>query len=200
MRGGLTRGGSVALLGACCAFALPLAGCGSGGASNSSASEEAAPPATTQTLSAAEQARAEARRDRLERLKLERTFAPNPWREPGNGPPHPHGRITHVSIRDVKRGRGPALRGDETVYVNYVMTFWKSGKVFNHAWGPLRFEYFSLPQDASDIHRAIVGMRPGGRRVILLPAAVSQAHLPNGGGGYVDSRVDLVLRKILPSG
>jgi len=191
------RRGCFAMLATCCAVAAAAStGCGSGGASSSSVAAEPATPTTTRTLSAAEQARA----DRRRQLALERTFAPNPYREPGDARPHPHGRITRLAVREIKRGRGPAVHGKEVVYVNYVMTFWKSGKKFNEAWGPLRAEYRPLAEDPSGIPRAMIGMRPGGRRVILLPARISQAHEPNGGAGYVDARVDLVLRKIVRSG
>lgn len=196
MRGGLTHRGSVAAL-VCCV--LPLsAGCGSGGATSSSVAVPATTPTVTRAPSPAAQARAAARAERRERIRLERTFAPNPYPEPPASRPHPRGRVDRLVVREIARGHGPALRGDETVYANFVKTFWKSGRKFLVSWGPRRFEYLSLPNEAAGIRRGMIGMRPGGRRVIAMPAAISQAHEPNGGAGYVDARVDIVLRKILP--
>lgn len=101
-------------------------------------------------------------------------------------------------VRDIKRGRGPALQGTENVYANFVKTYWKSGHKFLTAWGPGRFEYLALASQAPAISRGMRGMRPGGRRVIAMPRTISDVHEPNGGPGYVDARVDIVLRQIIP--
>ncbi len=182
------------MLAACCILAaLALAACGDGGTSSSSS--VAAAPATTQTLSREEQERANARRYRLETIRLERTFAPNPYPEPPNSRPHPRGRIDRLVVRDIKRGRGPAIRGDENVYANYSKSFWKSGAKFNVAWGPLRAQFLNLSAEAPGIRRGMIGMRPGGRRVILMPRTIGDVHDPK--GGWADARVDMVLRKIM---
>jgi hypothetical protein len=163
-----------------------------------SSSSVAAPPATTQTLSREEQERATIRRDRLERIRLERTFAPNPYSEPGNSRPHPHGRVDRLVVRDIRRGRGPAVRGDDSVYANLAKSYWKSGIKFYAAWGPLRAEFLNLSSQAPGIRRGMIGMRPGGRRVIVMPGAISDVHEEHGGTGWEDARVDIVLRKIMP--
>jgi FKBP-type peptidyl-prolyl cis-trans isomerase len=176
--------------------ALALAACGDGG--SSSTSSAAAAPVTTQTLSREEQERANERRYRLERIKVEKTFVPNPVPEPGNTRPHPRGRVDRLVVRDIKRGRGPALRGDENVYADLSKTYWKTGVKFYAAWGRLRTEYLALSSQAPGISRGMTGMRPGGRRVILMPRTISDIHDPDG-TGWEDARVDIVLRKIVPT-
>jgi hypothetical protein len=178
---------------------IALAGCGGGsdsGSGSGSGSTAVAPP-VTRTLSAAEQARANARAERRARVRLERTFAPNPWREPGTTARHPRGEPRRLIVRDVKLGRGPALTGHEIVYADFVKTFWLSGKKFLVAWGPHRAEYLDLEAQASGIRRGMTGMRPGGRRTIAIPRTIADVHPPDGSAGLVAARMDVVLRTIL---
>jgi FKBP-type peptidyl-prolyl cis-trans isomerase len=188
------RGGLTSLV-ACCLAAALLAGCGS---DDTPVTTEPAQSVTQSTprLSPAQQARAEARKQRRAMIEQERTFAPNPYREPGPTTPHAT-PLRRLIVREVKRGRGPALQGDENVYANYVKTYWKSGRKFLTAWGPGRVEYLSLPGQAPGIRRGMTGMRPGGRRTIAMPATISEVHTPNGGPEFVAGQVDIVLRKIL---
>lgn len=189
MRGGLTH---LAL--ACVAALLLLAGCG--GESTSSSTEAEAPPPPTRTLSAEEQARADARATRRSQIEIERTLVPNPWREPG--PTAPHDKpLTRLIVKEVHRGSGPALRGDERVYANYVKTFWTSGRKFLTAWGPLRAAYMDLASETPGITRGMIGMRVGGRRTIAMPRWISDTHPPDGSSGFVDAHVDIVLRGIV---
>jgi FKBP-type peptidyl-prolyl cis-trans isomerase len=178
---------------------VPLAGCGGDTSSPDRTTDPSArvERRTTPKLSAAAQARKDARDERRRLLALERSFAPNPWREPGASRPHPHGKVTRVIVREIERGRGPALQGTENVYANFVKTYWKSGRKFLTAWGPGRFEYLSLSSQAPAITRGMTGMRPGGRRVIAMPRTISEVHEPNGGAGFVDARIDVVLRQII---
>jgi FKBP-type peptidyl-prolyl cis-trans isomerase len=184
------------LAGVSCAVAvLLLAGCGGDSAPVSSIAEAPAPP----TLSPAQQRRADARAARRQRIQLERTFAPNPWKEPAASAAHPHGVPKHLIVREVERGSGPAVRGDENVYADFVKTYWRSGRKFLVAWGPLRAEYLSLSGQAAGIRRGMIGMRPGGRRTIVMPRAIGDVHDPDGTGWEI-AHVDIVLRKTLPTG
>jgi hypothetical protein len=176
----------------CCALAALLVGCGGGDASVSTGVAE---PATS-TLSAKQQARADAREMRRRRIRIERTFAPNPWREPGTTPPHDR-PLTRLIVHEIARGRGPALTGHELLYADYVKTFWRSGRKVYAAWGPLRAEYLELATAPDGIRRGMIGMRPGGRRVIAMPKSISDVHAPHGAGGFADAQIDIVLRKII---
>jgi FKBP-type peptidyl-prolyl cis-trans isomerase len=188
------------LVGASCAVLLPLvllAGCGGEAAPTSDSTPSATAERTTATVSAAAQARAEARLQRKAQLQLERTFAPNPWRASGATPPHPHQPLEHLIVREVKRGRGPPLTGHENVWVNFVKTYWRSGRKFLVAWGPLRANYFSLPALPSGIRRGMIGMRPGGRRTIAIPEPIADVHEPHHRGGMEAANIDVVLRNIV---
>jgi hypothetical protein len=198
------RSASRLLAGACCAALALLVGCGgeaSPPAHTSAATPAARTTATTQpkttTLSAAAQARAEARRARLSQIELERSFAPNRWREPGTTAPHPHEALNRLIVREVARGRGPPLRGDENVYVNFVKTYWKSGRKVFTAWGPARAEYFSLAAEPAGIRRGMIGMRPGGRRTISMPERIADVHEPHHRGGMEAAIIVVVLRNII---
>jgi FKBP-type peptidyl-prolyl cis-trans isomerase len=170
----------------------PLTGCGDDSTAPSpSVAEQPARPPTP-----AQQARADEREQRRKVLAMERTFAPNPWREPGASRPHPQGKVTRVIVREVKRGRGPALKGTESVYANFVKSDWRSGRKLVSAWGPGRFEFVSLTQDPA-MARGMTGMRPGGRRVIVIPRTMSDVHDPDSQTRFVDARVDIVLRQII---
>jgi FKBP-type peptidyl-prolyl cis-trans isomerase len=176
---------------------VALAGCGGESSPRTDSGASATVERTTATVSAAAQARADARAQRRAQLELERTFAPNPWKEPGATAPHPGGRVKQLIVHDVKRGRGSPLTGDENVWVNYVKTYWKSGRVFLVAWGRLRANYFSLPAQPPGIRRGMIGMRPGGRRTIVMPEAIGDIHEPHHRGGWEAATVDIVLRNII---
>jgi hypothetical protein len=171
-----------------------LTGCGGGG--DDAAVSTGIAASTTPTLSPEQQARADARAAREARIKLERTFAPNPWKEPGPTAPHDT-PLKRLVVHDIKRGRGPALTGRENVYVDYVKTFWRSGRKVFAAWGPMRAEYVELATQMDGIRRGMIGMRPGGRRTIAMPRTISDVHPPDGRGTFVDAQIDVVLRKIV---
>lgn len=173
---------------ACCALAAFAIGCGGGDSSgdrpatiSSAATTTASTPARTEELSPDDP----------------RTFAPNPYPEPGTTAPHTE-PLRRLIVRDIKRGRGPALRGDEAVYVDIVKTFWRSGDKFLDEWGPGKTGYLLVGTQAPGMRRGMIGMRPGGRRTIAMPGSISDVHSPQG-NSYVAAQVDLVLRKIMPN-
>jgi FKBP-type peptidyl-prolyl cis-trans isomerase len=203
-RGLGARSPSRRLAAASCVAVALLVGCG-GEASppvNTSAATAATrtaattPPKTT-TLSAAAQAHAEARRARQGQIALERSFAPNRWREPGATAAHRHEALNRLIVREDARGRGPPLTGHENVYVNFVKTYWKSGRKFLVAWGPASANYFSLPAEPDGIRRGMIGMRAGGRRTISMPERIADVHEPHHKGGMEAATIVVVLRNII---
>jgi FKBP-type peptidyl-prolyl cis-trans isomerase len=185
---------------AVCCLLTVLGGCG--GDAASTATDAGSPRPSAQAFAAtnaAAETRAAARARHAERVAFARSLKPNPWPEPGDTAPHPHGSIKRVIVRDVRLGHGPAVRGDEAVYVDYVKTYWLNGKKFDSSWGSSGPSYMLLPTQMAGIQRGMIGMRPGGRRVIVMPGAIADVDDPNGGPGYADARVDIVLRKIVPS-
>lgn len=166
-------------------FALVLlAGCGGGSASDAT---DASP--STSTLTPAQQAPTDERDPYA-------SLAPNPYREPGPTTPHTK-PLRRLIVRDIKRGRGPAVTGRDAVYVNYVKTYWRSGEKFLTAWGPRRVDYLHLAGQAPGVRRGMIGMRPGGRRTIGIPGAISDVHNPDGGMDFVAAQIDIVLLKIV---
>jgi FKBP-type peptidyl-prolyl cis-trans isomerase len=185
------------LLVASCVLATTLVSCGSGSESSAPSTGSSVAARTTPHHESAAQARRDAERQALEdRRRLERTFAPNPYRKPAAPPPHPHGNVRRLLVHDIERGHGPALAGDETVYVDFVKSYYRSGRVFLASWGPHRAEALRLELEAPGIERGMAGMRPGGRRTIVLPRGViGDVHDPDGTGWEI-AVMQVVLRSI----
>ena len=86
---------------------------------------------------------------------------------PGAGQPP-----TALTGRDLVVGHGSVAGPDATVQVQYVGTLYQSGKVFDASWtdsGPATFPLNGVVPGFKD---AIVGMRVGGRREIVIPPAL----------------------------
>lgn len=177
-----------------CALAALLAGCGGGDAAT-----ETSTVAEQPALTPAQQRRADERRRIEQRRELERTLAPNPYRRPSGPPPHPHQPVRRLVIRDVKVGRGPALQGDEIVYADFIRAYWRTGRVFYFAWGPMRAEAMNLAGAVEGVRRGMRGMRLGGRRIIVIPRAIADVHEPVDEQHWEDAYFDIVLRKIVSS-
>lgn len=180
--------GGRSLLVASCTLAVLLAGCG--GASHRDASTEAA--ATV----------AQAERE-TEAPPPPPKLAPNPWRKPGNLPPHPDAKVTRVIVRDLKKGSGPAVRPGDTVKVDYIEATYATGHRFMEAWGsrgPFSTSEVQLTPDVvmQGLIVGMRGMRPGGRRHILVPKRLSDVNDPDR-AAYSYKKIvyyDVVLRAI----
>jgi FKBP-type peptidyl-prolyl cis-trans isomerase len=178
----------------CCALAALLVGCGGGDAATDTSTIAEQP-----ALTPAQQRRADERLRIEQRREVEKTLAPNPYRRPSGPPPHPNQPVRHLVIRDVKVGRGPTLQGGESVYADFIRAFWRSGRVFYSAWGPMRAEYIDLEHEAEGVRRGMRGMRPGGRRIIVIPRAIADVHEPVNELHWEDAYFDIVLRTIVPN-
>jgi peptidylprolyl isomerase len=93
-----------------------------------------------------------------------------PMVKPHKGPP-PKGLV----VRDIIRGSGAEAENGDRLTVNYVGAFYRSGKVFDSSWR--RDEPFVFPLGREDViegwERGLVGMRVGGRRELIIPAALA---------------------------
>lgn len=185
----------------CLLAAALIAGCGSGSArSTSDAAASAAAQDAALDATVAHREKVEAQREKDEAIEasprlLERSFAPNPYPEPAATRPHPHGDVKRVVIRELKRGSGTVAGARDVVYIDFVKTFYRSGRKFLVAWGPHRTAYAALAGEAPGIRRGIVGMRPGGRRTIVLPKIVGDVHGPSGEGWEI-AVMQVVLRRV----
>ena len=178
-----------------CMLAIALAGCGSG---------SAGPASTTPTSAAAQTAPAattpsQAMHDGIvvDSRPPEESFVPNPYPEPAAPAGHPHGDVRQLIVRDIKRGKGPAASASDIVYADFVKSYYRSGRKFLVAWGPHRASYLALGAEAPGIARGIAGMRPGGRRTIVIPRDIADVHDPDG-EGFEIAVMQVVLRGIRP--
>lgn len=102
---------------------------------------------------------------------------------PASGPLSEEPKITPPSgpapkalqIKDLIKGTGATAEAGQTVTVNYVGALYKGGKVFDASWK--RKEPFSFALGKGQViagwDRGIVGMKVGGRRELVIPAALA---------------------------
>jgi peptidylprolyl isomerase len=162
----------IALLGAL------LAGCGasssggstitvgaepSGQAASDSAAASSAPPsaATTQTSTASTPAVATPTSGPLSK-------------EPKVTPPS-GAAPTKLVVKDLVAGTGAPAKTGATVTVNYVGVLFHGGKVFDASWN--RKQTFSFPLGQGQVipgwDQGVPGMKVGGRRELIIPAALA---------------------------
>jgi FKBP-type peptidyl-prolyl cis-trans isomerase len=167
----------VALL--CALMVLIAAGCGgSSGSSTSTAASSA--PATTTSPPVAERTTSTTpaephAAEHAYRREIERDYAPNPYREPAAPGPHPGAKVDRVIVHDVKRGTGSALRPGDDVWADYIEANYTRGNKFLRAWRHFRTENMVMAPDnwMAGLIQGMTGMRPGGRRTIIVPARLS---------------------------
>jgi len=202
------RGKRVGML-LCCALVSAAVGCGGSSSTSStreSAQVEATETTTTTVPSLAEQRR-RAKQGELEyRARFEKAFAPNPYPRPRSPGPHPGVRVTHLIVRRIKRGSGPPLHGTRMVWADYIEANYTSGYLFESAWGPHRQSLmpYDNPDQMQGLIRGMRGMRPGERRVIIIPRQLSDTEPGDAdrkGKSYREIvYFDVVLRSVLPPG
>ena len=106
-------------------------------------------------------------------------------------------------VREIKRGRGPAVRAHDMVFIDYIEGNYRTGNGFNRSWAGGQYAttgaILTPRGSARGLLAGMKGMRPGARRQIVAP--------PRLGGleqGHADYHVfiywDVVLRKILARG
>jgi len=82
---------------------------------------------------------------------------------------------TKLVVKDLVTGTGAEAKAGQTVTVNYVGVLFKGGKVFDASWK--RNEPFSFPLGKGQVipgwDQGIPGMKVGGRRELIIPAALA---------------------------
>jgi peptidylprolyl isomerase len=75
--------------------------------------------------------------------------------------------------RDIVRGTGPGAKKGDTLTMHYVGVSWSTGQQFDASWDGK--EPFTFELGAGDVipgwDEGLVGMRDGGRRLLVIPAA-----------------------------
>jgi peptidylprolyl isomerase len=102
-------------------------------------------------------------------------ISPNP---PAAGeptvPPVSGKPATTLVVKDLKTGTGAAVKSGQTLTVNYVGVSCSTGKAFDASYP--RKQPFSFPLGKSQViqgwDKGLVGMHVGGRRELVIPAAL----------------------------
>ena len=85
------------------------------------------------------------------------------------------GKATPPSVltsRDLVVGTGPTAGPNATVKVQYVGALYGTGKVFDASWTDNGPTTFPLSEVVPGFREAIIGMRVGGRREVVIPPAL----------------------------
>jgi peptidylprolyl isomerase len=86
---------------------------------------------------------------------------------PGKQPPP-----TKLVTKDLVVGKGPSATSADTVTVQYVGAAYDTGKVFDASWTNGQPSTFPLNEVVAGFREGIVGMKVGGRRVIVIPPSL----------------------------
>lgn len=187
------RGNRWGIVVCCCLLVALLAGCGGDSTTTSSTPTRAAASTTSGATDEQEF-----------RQQTEREFAANPYREPGAPKAHPHAHVNRLIVRELKRGSGPAVQPGDSVYADYIAANYTTGRKFLRAWRHKRFGTENMllqePLWMRGLIVGMTGMRPGGRRVIIVPRRLSDIHDPDRAGYSYRQIVywDVVLRSVQP--
>ena len=81
---------------------------------------------------------------------------------------------SHLVVKDLIKGNGPAASPTGTVTVNYVGLLYTTGKQFDSSWS--RNQPFTTPLSSGSVIpgwvQGIQGMKVGGRRELIIPPAL----------------------------
>ena len=80
---------------------------------------------------------------------------------------------TELEVADVYVGEGDAVAPGATVTVNYTGVGQQSGKVFDSSWQRGEPATFPLDGVIQGWSQGLVGMQPGGRRLLIIPAELA---------------------------
>ncbi|HWD10859.1 MAG TPA: FKBP-type peptidyl-prolyl cis-trans isomerase [Solirubrobacteraceae bacterium] len=99
---------------------------------------------------------------------------------------------TKLEIKDLITGTGTEAKAGQTVTVNYVGVLFKGGKEFDSSWK--RKEPFSFALGKGQVipgwDQGVAGMKVGGRRELVIPAAL--AYGAKGSGSAIPPNAPLV--------
>jgi peptidylprolyl isomerase len=173
----------VLLCSAAVLVALAIAGCGSDSGSSTSASK-------AQTTGSARRAPAV-----LHYITREA--------KPRNPGPHPGARVDHLIVREIRRGRGPAIRAGDSGIFEFIATNWVTGERFEESWHRKRPFETQIERNVviEGWFQGIPGMRVGGRRQLIIPPALGFTTNPLHQGDTTFFDVVLVeIRRQRPAG
>jgi len=94
--------------------------------------------------------------------------------KPGGTPP------SSLEIRDITAGSGSAAAATSTVTVQYTGLSWSDGKTFDSSWQRGQAATFPLNQVIAGWQQGLLGMKVGGRRLLVIPPSLGYG--ANGAG------------------
>jgi FKBP-type peptidyl-prolyl cis-trans isomerase len=142
----------------CCAViavALAIAGCGSdSGSSTSAGNDQTTTGSTTRAQTVLHYITREAK--------------------PRNPGPHPGARVDQLIVRDIRKGKGPAIRAGDSGIFEFISTDWITGEKLEEAWHKKRPFETQIERNVviDGWWQGIPGMRTGGRRQIVIPPSL----------------------------
>lgn len=101
------------------------------------------------------------------------------------------GPVAELKITDDVVGTGAAAAADSTVTAQYVGAVANTGEVFQSSWKMDGAIDFPLNQVIEGWSKGLVGMKEGGRRTVVIPAAMAYGATPPPGSG-IPKDADLV--------
>jgi peptidylprolyl isomerase len=110
-----------------------------------------------------------------------KTSSPASAKTPTSGPLSKEPKVTppagpapkKLEIKDLITGTGPEVKPGASVTVNYVGVLFKGGKIFDASWKRSEPSTFSLSGVIPGWTKGIHGMKVGGRRELVIPAALA---------------------------
>lgn len=164
-------------------LALVAAGCGDDDEDEGSASDGAAATATVEPTPAPEPApapTAEAPESQDTGLQVSEDTAEKPEIPTPEGDPP-----AELVVEDVVEGEGPAAQPGDQLTMQYVGISHSSGEQFDASWD--RGESFPFQLGAQMViagwDQGMVGMKAGGRRILVIPPDLAYADQPPPGSG-----------------
>lgn len=100
------------------------------------------------------------------------------------------GPATALQVADVYEGSGTPVAAGDTLTVNYVGMGQQSGQVFDSSWTRGEPATFPLPNVIQGWQEGLVGAKPGGRRLLVIPGSLGYG--PEGSGTTIGPDETLV--------
>jgi peptidylprolyl isomerase len=155
-------------------LAAGVAACGEGdsssGAGGAASSEQAATPAPTETAPSGAGA------DAIAKGVSKDTKAKPEFPAPSGDPP------TALVVKDIVKGKGPKAKAGDQLTMQYVGVSWSNGQQFDASWDhgqPFPFQ-LGAGMVIPGWDQGMVGMRAGGRRLLVIPPDLGYG--PSGSG------------------
>ncbi len=107
------------------------------------------------------------------------------------------GNVSNLIVKDIVTGTGAAVQSTDNVTVNYVGIGALSRKQFDASWDAKTTASFPLSGVILGWQQGLVGMKVGGRRLLVIPGNLAYGATPPSGSGIAPNEslifvVDLV--------